>query len=173
MNRFFHWLRGRMPVGHPGIEDILAWCDGEMRSTKATELAAHLVTCAPCRNEAERLYDVSRRPALPSLHKDRADALDEGFRDLQARMRTWRSLQGVEKRCLSSFSTRSAVDWRATRALRLYFGARAATRIERCGGSARQGDAHLLPATKALFSVFLGRRAGEALAREIARTTAC
>ncbi|MGH9160474.1 MAG: hypothetical protein ACRD2X_10895 [Vicinamibacteraceae bacterium] len=187
MIRFLEWIPRVTPWRHARIEELLAWLDGELRAAEAKRIASHVVACRSCCTEAARLYG-ARRPAASSASREdhEARALDETFRGLQANIHSWRSLQGAQsERGYDSSPPRETLegdagplsparltrDQRATSALELYFGTRAATRIARSRGLAREDEAHLLPASQALFSVFLGRRASEALARQIAGTS--
>jgi hypothetical protein len=84
-------------------------------------------------------------------------------------MRAWRHLQGRPTSPLPSSSARSVVNRRIAAAVTIYFGARAAVHLQR---SAECDERYLFPASQALFSAFLGKRAADALARQIVGTVA-
>jgi hypothetical protein len=165
MNRVVAWLRHRLPVPHPGIAEIVSWCDETSDASEARRVAMHLVTCARCRRHAELLYEARRTLQHSAAGRD---AIEDGLRNLHAQMRAWRHLQGKASRHAQPSVARSAINRRIAAAVTLYFGARAAVHLERSAADER----HLFPASQALFNAFLGRRAGEALARQIAGTVA-
>jgi anti-sigma factor RsiW len=160
MNRVIAWLRRRVPGPHPGITDIVTWCDGDSDAAEARRVAAHMFGCAQCRRHAELVYEARARH-LCSAH----EAIEDGLRDLHAQMRAWRHLQGHAHRHAGPSPTRSAINRRIAAAVTVYFGARAAVHLER---SADSDERHLFPASQALFSAFLGKRAADALSRRIA-----
>ncbi len=142
MNGFVTWLRQRIPVPHPGIAEIVAWCDGKSGPTDARRVAMHLVTCARCRMHVELLNDARRKLLFSVAERGRVP----------------------HPRPSSS----SALDRRMAAAVTQYFGARATAGLQRSG----DGERELAPAGQALFRAFLGKRAAEALARQIAGTVA-
>jgi hypothetical protein len=168
MSRVIAWLHERMPRPHPSIEEIVTWCDEESGAADARRIAMHLVTCDRCRRHAELLHEAREQTPL-SVTGRRNLALDDLLRNLRANMRAWRHLQGRVALGPRSSGARSAINRRIAAAVTMYFGARAAVHLER---SAESDERHLFPASQALFSAFLGKRAADALARQIVGTIA-
>jgi hypothetical protein len=169
MKRLMTWLRERRPGWHPGIARIISWCDGRSDSTDARRVAAHLISCPGCRRHAELLYAARQARRSPAAEINGGAEIDEGLRNLQAQMRAWRYLQGRGACHRQPSFTPSTINRRIGAALTLYFGRRAAAHLER---SAEHDERHLFPASQALFTAFLGKRAAEALTQRIVRTVA-
>lgn len=164
MNRAITWLHQWVPKSHPAIEEIVAWCDEESNAAEARRIAMHLVTCGRCRRHAELLCEARHQASTPVAANRHGLAIEDGLRNLHANMRAWRHLQGRAAPPLSPSSARSVINHRIAAAVTMYFGARAAVHLER---SAECDERHLFPASQALFSAFLGKRAADALARQI------
>ncbi len=178
MNRLLQSVLARLPGFHPAVYDLLEWVGAETHplSQDATgsshrKIALHLVRCERCRDTAARLRVAIAVPAeshaSESLARERC--IEDVFERLQARMQAWNSLSGVAT-APRVLPVRTRAVHRQYRALELYFGRGTAERIAHSG---RRGTyRHLLPAAEPLFHAFLGRRAAEALTRQIADTAA-
>ncbi|HLM97939.1 MAG TPA: zf-HC2 domain-containing protein [Bryobacteraceae bacterium] len=172
VRRLLTWAwRRAIPGLHPGIEDILAWVDGDLALAEHWALEAHLAVCRKCDEDARTLREAQTHlRQIGSEQRNRqAILLNDGLCNLEASMRVWSALRGLPPEIPHRNFLRNSVNLRSTRAVELYFGQEAANRIAR---SAKLGahEPHLLPAIKPLFSAFLGRRAAESVARHIVRT---
>lgn len=145
MTQFQLWACRYIPGVHPGIESLISRADGR----QSRELDAHLARCRRCRLNAERLCAavVAGREDKQACHNGANAVLNEIFGNLQLQMRAWCSLGGRTRQ----------QHW--INALEFYFGKEIARQAGDCG---------VPPATKPLFHVFLGRKAAEAVARQIA-----
>jgi hypothetical protein len=145
------------------MEELIAWADA---AAGAREVARHLLGCPRCRETALRI----RMSAGVPEEAAHDAALGETFDHLHVRMQAWNSLSGASTaRHILPLRARSA--HRQYSALEVYFGKETADRIIH---SARRdsSDRRLMPAAEPLFHAFLGRRAAEALVRQIAGTAA-
>ncbi|MGH9612365.1 MAG: hypothetical protein ACRD4P_04725 [Bryobacteraceae bacterium] len=131
---------------------------------RCRHIEAHLVRCAGCRRDAERLVAACR------VENHEAHLLDEIFENLQVRMQAWCSLGGLPggHQFLGVRRRKAAED--LVDAIELYFGKEAARRIA-CSAGWDVPDRRLIPVAKPLFSAFLGKRAADALASRIANAT--
>ncbi len=150
-----------IPGIHPGMENLIRWADGE----RLPGVERHLARCARCRHHAQLLRSAtaSANQALAGSESAAAPHVKRVFENLQLQMKTWCSLRALSESRVGE--PRQAP--RIAGALAFYFGKEAARRIEH---SARwdDGDACLIPATKPLFSAFLGKKAADALAHKLA-----
>ncbi len=101
----------------------------------------HLARCSRCRDQALLLRAASRSAKRTGTGDATDLHLRQVFENLQQQIQTW---------CGPSPAPRIAA------ALAFYFGDEAARRLD------------LIPATKPLFSAFLGKRAADALAHKLA-----
>jgi hypothetical protein len=137
------------------MDELVAWAD----RTAGGALTPHLTRCRRCRKVA-----VAMRLAQAG-RVEHANVLDETFEQLQIRMRVWTALSEDASAGLAApLRTRAA--HRQYSALETFFGKETAERLLQ---SARRGtvDHRLMPAAEPLFHAFLGRKAAEALVRQI------
>lgn len=164
------WKWKWLPGWHPAVDLLVARMEGGLSLRAQRQVESHLQACAACRQEAHRIAEALTAPPLPQNQDRLPEALlEEVFEDVCAGMRAWRSLGGADADSHGHGLWKMAANRRLAQALEFYFGGVAARHIER---SARRGtpERQLLPATKPLFSVFLGRRAADALVRRIVST---
>jgi hypothetical protein len=144
-----------VPGIHPGLDLLVLRSEG----LRWWPVEFHIGRCTACLQAARRVQISEEAGAL---------APHETLEYLQLGMRTWRALAGL------TFGPRTRQERRAgsgrtlLQAVELYFGKEAARRIQ---DSAPANSSHLAPAMKQLFATFLGRKAAEALATRIGRTT--
>jgi len=156
MNTVHAWLCRHTRTVHPDFAALLDHADGRMSAA----VGQHLARCGRCRQEAARLSAAVCRPSAGA-------ALADIHSDLKLRMQAWLSLGGGTA---AEQTSRQLEPGRLAGALDLYFGRRAATRIQACV-SGHVPEPRLIPIAKPLFSAFLGRRAADALASRIAAAT--
>jgi hypothetical protein len=164
VKRIRAWMLRRLPGFHPRMDELLAWADA---TATGRELLPHLTRCRRCRETALRIRCAVARAADQAAP---VPALDETLDELQIRMQAWTSLsEAVSIRRAAPLGCRTA--HRQYSALETYFGTETADRVLH---SARRDttDHRLMPAAEPLFHAFLGRRAAEALVRQIAGTAA-
>jgi len=151
------------PGMHPGMESLIMHADGK----PIRPVQRHLARCAYCRETAQAL-SAAVRHAEEGGASDRtrsAILLQEAYEDLCTQIQTWRSLGGSAP--AHRMRSRHRGSLRLLAALEFYFGVETARRMEH----ASRWDApekHLVSSTKPFFTAFLGRKAAEALAQEIA-----
>ncbi len=140
---FKHWACRYIPGPHPSMESLVVRADGR----QCPELEAHLAKCPRCNEDAELLRAAveAGRDDKQSGHKRASAVLNEVFGNLQTQMRAWCCLGGRQQHWMT--------------ALEFYFGKEI---------SRQAGDCGVPPATKPLFHAFLGRKAADAVARQIA-----
>ncbi|MGH9582824.1 MAG: hypothetical protein ACRD4O_07810 [Bryobacteraceae bacterium] len=152
-----------VPGAHPGMESLLSHADGKQRR----EVRKHLARCGRCRNIAG-LLDAAIESGRQGDHsgEDRAAALlQETCENLHARMEAWHSVGECPggNPCFRGKQGRSR---QILDALEFYFGEEIAHRVDR--GAGENAPDQILSSTKPFFAAFLGRKAANALAREIA-----
>lgn len=142
MSRWKRWFWCYVSGVHPGMERLVLWADG----VPCPVVEAHLAACHRCSRNAALLRAAVAAGSRDGQAGNHAahPVLDEIFDALQEQMRAWRSLPPRQH-----WST----------ALEFYFG----KKLARQAGSDR-----VVPATQVLFNAFLGRKAADALARQIA-----
>jgi anti-sigma factor RsiW len=142
MNRWKRWFWRYVSGVHPGMERLVLWADG----VPCPDVEAHLAACHRCSRNAALLRAAVAAGCREGQAGNHAahPVLDEIFDALQEQMRAWR------------FSAEREQHWGS--ALEFYFG----KKLARQGGSDR-----IVPASQVLFNAFLGRRAADALARQI------
>lgn len=164
------WRRA-IPGVHPRMEELLSWADGNLSGPLRSALEAHLTRCNRCCEDARSIRaaaDSRERAWNQRAHQVRL--LEEGFDDLEAGMCLWSSLRGLVPLGPRRGLLGSAINQRLTRAVSLYFGQEAASRV---AVSPHPGSPErpLLTAIKPLFNAFLGRKAADSLVRHIDHTT--
>ena len=155
-----------VPGMHPGMERLIKRADGE----HSPALEAHLMRCAPCRENAESL----RRAVCAARDGERgagghtAPLLQELFSNLQLQMRAWYSLDELlpQRQSHERVLRRSGI----SKAVEFYFGKEIARRLQSCTRW-DEADHTSTAITAPLFKAFLGRRAAEAVASRIAGAT--
>ncbi len=168
MTRLRAWMWQVVPGFHPGMESILEWADARAGSSSRAAgadlraVAVHLARCRHCRETAARIgIALAGRVAKPA-----PAALHSAYEHLLVRMQAWSSLNGSVTAARAG-KPRGEAASRHFNALEVYFGKGTADRIRR---AVRRdaSDRHIVPVVEPLFHAFLGRRAAEALARQIA-----
>lgn len=166
MRRFGEMLKNTwryFPGMHPGMESLLLHADGQ--TIRAVQ--KHLARCAYCRETAQALS-----AAVQQTHEDgglnrarSAILLQDAYENLCTQIQAWRSLSESAPAHRIRSSHRGSR--RLVAALEFYFGVETARRMEH---AARWDapDKHLVSSTKRFFTAFLGRKAAEALAEQIA-----
>ena len=143
MSRWKRWFWRYISGVHPSMERLVARADG----VSCPDLEAHLARCNRCNRNAALLG--AAIAAACDNEQAGSDAacpvLHEIFNDLQEQMHAWCSL-GARQQHWSS-------------ALEFYFGKELARQA---------GTDRVVPATQVLFNAFLGRKAADAVARQIA-----
>jgi hypothetical protein len=140
------------------MERLLAHIDGNA----VRGIQEHLARCAHC-SDTVALLSAARGP-YPSQTEHTATLLNEARQALQVQMNAWRTLrERTPQGCVHITQRRSH---RLFHALAFYFGDEVARRLD-CGARWDATEDLLVSSAKPFFAAFLGRRAAEALAREI------
>jgi hypothetical protein len=61
MKRLAAWIQQRLPEPHPGLAEIVAWCNGKSDPSTARHIAVHLVSCGRCRQHVALLHEGRRK----------------------------------------------------------------------------------------------------------------
>lgn len=147
-----------VPGSHPGMERLLAHVDGNA----VGGVQEHLARCAHC-SETVALLSAAKRPD-PSQMEHMATLLSEAREGLHFQMNAWRALR--ERTPRGRVHEGQHRPHRLFDALAFYFGDEAARRLDR-GARWDATDDLLVSSAKPFFAAFLGRKAAEALAREV------
>jgi hypothetical protein len=166
MKRFGEMLKNTwryFPGMHPGMESLLLQADG--RTVRPVQ--RHLARCAYCRETAQALSAaVQQAHEVGELNRTRsAVLLQDAYENLCTQIQAWRSLSESAPAHRVRGSHRSSRHLLA--ALEFYFGVETARRMEQATRW-NAPDKHLVSSTKPFFTAFLGRKAAEALAEQIA-----
>ena len=155
MSRLRAWACALFPGVHPGLDVLVLRSEG----LRWWPVEFHLDRCPVCTATIRRLRIAEATGGLPP---------GETLECLQLGMHTWRSLAGLTFTARSRQGHAAGSGRTLLRAIELYFGKEAARRIQ---DSAPANSSNLVASTKQLFATFLGRRAADALASRIGRTT--
>jgi anti-sigma factor RsiW len=139
---------------HPKFIDLLTYMDGELGDHMALRVAEHLVECAKCAGEVERLW--VERHAFAAMGREDAEAVTEGLDRLLERMRNLQNALAAER----------MMRRRTIEQLRTYFGSVAGGLVGEIEQNGLRGE-KLEARAEPLFAAYLGRAAAQRVMSDI------
>lgn len=167
MSRFSSWMYRHVPGLHPGMDLLISYAEG----CSSGVIDAHIAHCERCGRTAQLIASAIRaarepRQASASITEP---LLHETLDQLRLQMRAWCSVGGLEQR--ERHASRALPHSHVAKALEFYFGKQVADRMGSCTWWEAAGHP-LTAVTNPMFKAFLGKRAADAVARQIASPTA-
>lgn len=165
MMRLLTRMWRHVPGVHPGMESLIAHIHG----LAAPEVQEHLIRCRECRTTVQLLQAAAQaaRNNDPAVEERVTSLLHDTYESLDGQMRAWCSL--AERLPRHRVHKKQGRSQRLFNAFEFYFGNEAARRLDCARRDA--ADQLLISSAKPFFTAFLGRKAADALAREIAGVT--
>jgi anti-sigma factor RsiW len=136
---------------HPKFAGLVAYCDGNTGTLRSRWIAAHIIRCARCRAEVQRIRDEKEFLARSTGGID----MRQGLARVLSSAAAWRDDHGRAAQAELKDCVRSQIE--------LYFGARAISVVEKPDVPAEQ----LLARSCEVIGAFLGTDAAAAVRDDV------